>query len=38
MMPSSPTHQPSDARHSGWLSASKPPVTPGYLALVARAL
>jgi hypothetical protein len=25
MMPSLPIHQPSDARHSGWLSASTAP-------------
>jgi hypothetical protein len=29
MMPSPPIHQPSDARHSGWLSASTAPAYCG---------
>ena len=29
MMPSPPIHQPSDARHSGWLSARTTPLTAG---------
>jgi hypothetical protein len=29
MMPSPPIHQPSDARHSGWLSASRAPAYCG---------
>jgi hypothetical protein len=46
MMPSPPIHQPSDARHSGWLSASRAPaycgsinrpaVTPPILSANAR--
>jgi hypothetical protein len=31
MMPSPPIHQPSDARHSGWLPASRAPAYCGWL-------
>jgi hypothetical protein len=34
MMPSQPIHQPSDARHSGWLPASK---APAYCQWIVRA-